>query len=423
VLALLGALALAAPRCAAPPSATPALPVAATPTLVSTPLVQHTPAPTRPSDHAETISEEGRSVVYGYTHQQPDGNRLVAGRGAWPKVEPVDLRLTGEPVWVLAARLDVGSVWAAVLTDGRVQAFRAVGETVEEIAIEPARLPAHMPPLLQVADGVPSLVTGPSSAASQLSHPVVLEKAGRLAFIEDGGDLVVWEDGQVARLPVNALPDARLLLDEAGRLLLLTHATTRYGHGVLGDKVEAVGITLVETEPILRVALTIPLPEPQVVEGIAPIWADLDDDGQVELLLPSQNLAELGAIRRTTDGADVAWTVPVGGRVGTNLAAVALPNGGLAVGVGRTDGILRMMSPITSPATAEGCTCTTAQPRPAETPSVPTSPPGLAAGCTWRTALLHSAGTWSARAVECAWRSRHNALEPMCPVISLYLRL
>ena len=26
----------------------------------------------------EAIPEEGRSVVYGYTHQQPDGNRLVA---------------------------------------------------------------------------------------------------------------------------------------------------------------------------------------------------------------------------------------------------------------------------------------------------------------------------------------------------------
>ena len=78
VRALLGALALAAPRCAAPPSATPALPGAATPTLVSTPLVQQTPAPTRPSDHAEAIPEDGRSVVYGYTHQQPDGNRLVA---------------------------------------------------------------------------------------------------------------------------------------------------------------------------------------------------------------------------------------------------------------------------------------------------------------------------------------------------------
>jgi len=392
--------------------------------------------------------------VYGYTYQQPDGNRLVLGWGALPEAAPVDIRLGGQPLWVVAAPLGGGSVWAAVLEDGRVRGFHVVGRTVEAMAIQPGQLPTSMPPLLRIASGVPNLVAAPSPAASRLSHPVVLDGANRLAFVEEGGDLVVWEDGEVARLALNALPDARLLLDESRRLLLLTGATTRYGHGVLGDQLEAASVTLVETEPVLRVALTIWLSEPQVVEGVAPIWVDLDGDGgreivvtvsdanqgaqlvvfdeageciaagppigrgqrwrhqlavapfgphgeveladvltphiggvvefyrmsgaalslvaqvrgfsshvigsrnldmavtgdwdgdgQVELLLPSQERTELGSIRRTADGAEVAWTVPVGGRVSTNLAAVTRSDGGLEVGVGREDGVLRLWLP------------------------------------------------------------------------------
>ena len=73
--------------------------------------------------------------------------------------------------------------------------------------------------------------------------------------------------------------------------------------------------------------------------------ADLDGDGQVELLVPSQDGTELGAIRRTEDGAVVAWTVPLGGRLSTNLTTATLPDGSLAVGAGRRDRLLRLWLP------------------------------------------------------------------------------
>ena len=371
-----------------------------------------------------------------------------------PDIEPLDQPLAGEPLWLVAAPIDGGSVWVVALADGRVQGFRAVGGAAETIAVQPDRLPAGMPPLLLVEDGVPRLLEAPSSAASPLTHPALLNDARRLAFIDDYGDLVVWDGDETARLALQALPDARLLVDEASRLLLLTGATTRYGHGVLGDGLEAASITLVETEPLVRVALTIALPDPRVVEGIAPIWADLDGDGQreiivtvsdadqgaqlmvfaedgelvaagpaigrtfrwwhqlvaapfgldgemelaavltphiggvvafyrmegttlrltsrvpgfsshvigsrnldmglaadldgdgqVELLVPSQDGTALGAIRRTEDGAEAAWTVPLGGRLSTNLAAATLSDGSLAVGAGRSDGVLRLWLP------------------------------------------------------------------------------
>jgi hypothetical protein len=255
-------------------------------------------------------------------------------------------------------------------------------------------------------------------------------------------------------LPINALPDARILTDEKGRLLLLTDATQRYRHGVLGDSIEAASITMVETEPEVRVVLKIPIPDDTVVEGIAPIWADMDGDGtreiivtlsnarqgaqvvvfdesgepvakgpaigqgsrwrhqiavapfgpngemelvdvltphiggvvefyrlegdelriiaqvsgftshvfgsrnldmavagdfdgdgRTELLLPDQTRTELGAIRHTSEGAEVAWTVDLDERLQTNIMAVALSDGGMVVGVGMAKGTLRLWVP------------------------------------------------------------------------------
>jgi hypothetical protein len=73
--------------------------------------------------------------------------------------------------------------------------------------------------------------------------------------------------------------------------------------------------------------------------------SDLDGDGRVELLVPRQARTELGAIRRTLEGAEVAWEVPVGGRVSTNVAAVTLREGTLAVGVGHEGNGLQLWLP------------------------------------------------------------------------------
>jgi hypothetical protein len=72
---------------------------------------------------------------------------------------------------------------------------------------------------------------------------------------------------------------------------------------------------------------------------------DFDGDGSVEVLLPGQSLTELGAIRRTGDGAEAVWSVPIDGILTTNLAAVSFPDGGIAVGLGRSDGVLRVWLP------------------------------------------------------------------------------
>ena len=428
-------------------SPTPASPVVNTPERRSrAPTGQPTPEKPPPAFQA--------AAFFGYTYQRPDGNRWVAGRGSLPGVEPVDIPLAGAPRWVVGAPLGDGSLWVAVLDDGRVQAFQTTAVGLEPAAITPQSLPPGMPPLLRVQGNEAALVTAPAATAAQFTHPVVVERTGWLAFIDGNGDLVAWDGGEVARLAVDALPDARLLDDGSGRLLLLTGPTMRYGHGVLGDEVEASSITLIAFFPTPRVIRRIPLPAPNVVEGIAPIWVDLtgdgrreiivtvsnpdrgaqvtvfsedgevlatgpaigrgfrwrhqlavapfgrdgaleladvltphlggvvefyrwrndtlqvvaqvpgytshvlgsrnldmavagdfDGDGRTELLLPTQSRTALGAIRRTETGAEVAWTIAVGDQVSTNLAAVVLKGGRLAIGVGRADHTLRIWLP------------------------------------------------------------------------------
>lgn len=69
---------------------------------------------------------------------------------------------------------------------------------------------------------------------------------------------------------------------------------------------------------------------------------DFDGDGSVELAVPTQNLSQLGFIRRTQSGAEVAWTMPIGGTAATNIAAATGEDGRMALGIGREDNVLRV---------------------------------------------------------------------------------
>jgi hypothetical protein len=65
------------------------------------------------------------------------------------------------------------------------------------------------------------------------------------------------------------------------------------------------------------------------------VAGDFDGDSQPEVLLPDQVRRQLGGVHRTAEGAAVPYTVPIGGQLVTNVAAVTLADGRIAVGVGR----------------------------------------------------------------------------------------
>ncbi len=232
-----------------------------------------------------TPSQEGYD--FGLTYQNADGNRLVEGQGRILNSEPLQIELEGEIHWLVGLPYGSGSLWTATLVDGTIESYSVQDGQVAsfDIGLEP--LPPGMPPLILAQVGERYLNLPPASGTSHLTHPVSLNpESGRVVFITSEGDLVLWEQGaEIDRLDVNALPDARLIGDENGRLLFLSDPTDRYDHGVLGDNLEAASITLVETDPVLKLVARIEIPSPAVIEGIAPIWTDLNGDGTREILV------------------------------------------------------------------------------------------------------------------------------------------
>ncbi|GAB4157309.1 MAG: hypothetical protein Fur0021_26100 [Candidatus Promineifilaceae bacterium] len=223
----------------------------------------------------------------GYTYQQADGNRYVLGKGTLPQTPPRDIPLAGAPQWVAAAAVADGVVWAVVLTDGRTQGFYVRDGQTAPLSLVPAMV-NNIPPMLLVQRGEARLMIPPTSRHGE-THPVIIDQAeGIWAFIYADGSLNVMQQTEPIlpqALAVNALPDARILVDEQQRLLLLTDPSERYAHAVLGDNLEATSITLLRTQPETAVSGVIYAPEPFVIEGIAPIWTDLNGDGQREIIV------------------------------------------------------------------------------------------------------------------------------------------
>jgi hypothetical protein len=161
-----------------------------------------------------------------------------------------------------------------------------------------------------------------------------------MAYIDAGGNLVIQQKGIPVVLLVKAQPDPRILVDENGRLLLYSDPTDEYGHGIMGDKLEASSLTLVATQPEPQIMRVIPASAGYVLEGIAPIWIDLDADGQREIVVTRSN---------AIDGAQLMLLNEMGGLI---AAGPAIGQGGrwrhqLSAGPFGPDGEIELVDVLT----------------------------------------------------------------------------
>ncbi len=106
------------------------------------------------------------------------------------------------------------------------------------------------------------------------------------------------------------LPDGRVVVEQSIAAALV-QPTERNRHGALGDEIEAAGVEWVDT--CTGEGQVIEVAETDVIEGISPLIADVDNDGQVELVVTLSN-STVGAwlAAYELDGTLVAESDPIG---------------------------------------------------------------------------------------------------------------
>ena len=240
------------------------------------------------------------------THVSADGNRYVEGWGDIVAAEPIDIQLEFQPQWLLGTPnrnlQQPGEVWVAVGSAGQTQAFHVTEPGVTEIDVP--GIPPGTPPLLQTfptngSDPRVELVAAEGDNSAVPSHPIrfgsrLLEKT---AFIDTRGNVVIdTADRDPEVLDVGALPDARILTDGDGRLLVLTNPSTIYQHGIFGDRVEPRSVTLIDTNVSPASTQTFDVPEGRVIENLFATWIDVDNDGDREIIVTISDSSNGGQV-------------------------------------------------------------------------------------------------------------------------------
>ena len=197
---------------------------------------------------------------------QSSGNRIAPGSLNFADIDEFEVELPDAAVWVTADPSVTGG-WYVVLERGSAVRVSADG------VVTSANGPAATPPELD-AEGNPQ---SPFRFHELFADP-----------IDDGR--VIFADSIAA---------------------VLSAPTGFYAHGVLGDALEAAAIEWVDT--CTGETGRIDIAEPDVIEGIAPILADIDRDGQMEIVVTLSNSdggARLAAFE--LDGTTAGESDPIG---------------------------------------------------------------------------------------------------------------
>ncbi len=221
------------------------------------------------------------------TDVRPDGNRVADG-SLDLTTEPIRIALPAPAEWIVADP-SVSNGWYVSLEDGRAVRIDGAG-TLTDAGAAP--------------DGPPEL-TEDGEARSPFTQQALFS---------------------------DPLPDTRVV-QSGDFAVALAGPTDRYGHGVLGDAIEASAIVIANLCTNERGRIEIAAPD--VIEGVAPLLGDIDGDAELEILVTLSN-ADEGARLAVYEfsGALLAESEPIGrGNRWRNQLAIAPfgPDGELEV--------------------------------------------------------------------------------------------
>ena len=74
-----------------------------------------------------TVNEEPQSQ--NTTQNNLSGNHVVNGSLDIQNASVIDIPINGKPIWLVSASMMSSAIFVAVMEDGRVQAFKVMGQT------------------------------------------------------------------------------------------------------------------------------------------------------------------------------------------------------------------------------------------------------------------------------------------------------
>lgn len=262
-----------------------------------------------PETGTQTVLPSSGATGYWYTNPSPTGNRLIGGRGNLRDADAVTIETDGVPRWVVAHPAEEGSGWTVATEDGSVTRWRVEdGEATKEGNYD--ALPSGTPPVVATYEDEARLVRPPDGMPVTAAPTVAGTDEPRLLYVNDEGELVVAEEGEgsspeTTTFGVSSIPDARIAELGDERYMLYGDATDRYRHGALGDNIEGSSLVIYEEEEN-EISLRAEL-EQDVFEGLGPMVADVDDDGESEIVTTIANSSEGARIAVfSTDGERIA---------------------------------------------------------------------------------------------------------------------
>ena len=243
------------------------------------------------------------------------GNRYIEGGIDLENAKHVSVELPASPKWIVGHGKDDSSIWHVLLGDGSVYLISISKDGTADAVPAPDTFSFPADTILSLDSRTGDLKLFPPGyyRDNYQSHPVSDRQHRTVATIEKSGDLVITGVEDTFELPVRALTDGRLVLNRDGRFLMLTNPSSRYPHGILGDRTEATGFTVVETDPIPNLVHEYRLSGDDVFETLVPMWADIDSDGKEEIVLTKSNARSGSRLQiYADDGKLIGESDPIG---------------------------------------------------------------------------------------------------------------
>jgi len=243
-------------------------------------------------------------------------NRMISGRGSFPRL--VVLSLAGDVPfrWVVSlppkrlAAIDAGgTLWIFGVTPTELQVLERYGEVASaEAPPAVAALGEGRKAVLAVSSEGRLLVWSEGvlrafdvgSPLSRFTFPVPVNLGGKswddlLAVAADGAVLLIGglpsAPRVVSRADAQALPDARITVGSVDgttpvQAVVLSEGTDRYRHGVLGDKVEATSVTVIDVAAnALAVRSRYVVKPPAVIEDLIAMLAPIGEGTRAALVM------------------------------------------------------------------------------------------------------------------------------------------